>query len=251
MKDSIILATEEASSIHIYMDGVLHTYDLGNPGDRLLAREAIQSPGVIKICADLKEAIKVLAPFGIMLSGPTFDVGIAYRLLGHQLSRRAQSVPLEDYCESLKRLAHDLEEQLRAGGMYRLFCDIEMPLAPVLADMEVRGVTIDTDALDEAIDTLQAESKEHQKSVLPVADEDFNINSSGDMGHLLFVDYGLPPMGRTATGYATDKKSLELLTKYSPLPQKVIDYRETETLLRKALEIRVNVKEDNAVHPVI
>ena len=249
---NIVFAIGEGSTIYIYSQGHLQTTDLNNPDEHLQAQELLQTPGVLKIGVDIKGAVKTLAARGIKIEGPLFDMGIASKLLGQQEepTESTDTAHIDSYCKGLLSQATALTVALKEKGLYRLFCEVEMPLVPVLADMELRGVLIDVDALEQSIGVLGAARETHQADCHSKAGKSFNVNSSGELGHCLFTEQDLPPMGKTAKGFSTDRKSLELLTKYSPIPQAVMDYRKADTLREGVVKIKTNLEPDSAVHPV-
>ena len=203
----------------------------------------------LKIGVDIKEAMKTLAQFGITIEGPFFDISIASKLLGLKHDG-INNAPIHSCCEGLLKQSGDLAEKLKEKGQYRLFCDMEMPLVPLLAKMELQGVSIDVNALEQALDDWGAEKETQRDDCHEMAGGTFNINSSDELGNCLFSEQGLPPMGTTAKGFSTSRKSLELLTEYSPIPKMVIDYRTAAALRTKALEIKDNLGPDDAVHSV-
>jgi len=247
-----VFAFGEGSTLYIYSQGHLQTADLNNPDERLQAQELLQAPGVLKIGVDIKEALKTLAARDIKIEGPLFDIGIASKLLGKQEepTATADSVSIDSYCNGLLSQATALTEKLKENGLYRLFSDVEMPLVPVLANMELRGILIDVDALEQSMRALGALKEAHRDDCHAKASSSFNMNSSAELGRCLFDEHDLPPMGKTANGFSTDRKSLELLTKYSPIPQAVMDYRKADTLRDGVETIKANLEPDSAVHPV-
>ena len=235
-------------ALHIYNGGTLATYNINDLKHNLRVLELLQAPGVTKIGVDVKDTIKALTIRGVAISGPFFDVNLGAKLLGQQLCFMPQASMLS-FCEGLDRQAADLDEKLTSEGMYRLFGEVEMPLVPVLAEMELRGVAIDVESLERAVSSWEGLKEGHRNECHDLASGNFNVNSFSELSRCLFTEQDLPPMGATATGYSTDKKSLELLTKYSALPVKVLDYRKTQAELEKALGIQKALCLDNAVHP--
>lgn len=123
------------------------------------------------------------------------------------------------------RLAHQLFPRVQAEDMGALFTDIELPLALVLAKMELTGIRIDTQFLA----SLSTEFGEHrrrlEKEIYEAAGEEFNLASPKQLQVILFDKLGLPRGKKTATGSSTDSSVLEALAEQYPLPAKILEYR--------------------------
>jgi DNA polymerase-1 len=118
-------------------------------------------------------------------------------------------------------LMHKLEEE----GLQDLFLQIELPLVEVLAEMELGGVKINTDLLRELSKELEARLWDLEKRVFDLVGEEFNINSTQQLGKILFEKLRLPVIKKTKTGYSTDVEVLEELAKEHELPRTVLEYR--------------------------
>ncbi|NOT58130.1 MAG: DNA polymerase I [Deltaproteobacteria bacterium] len=123
------------------------------------------------------------------------------------------------------RLAHQLFPRVQAEDMGQLFTDIELPLALVLAKMELTGIRIDTQFLA----SLSTEFGEHrrrlEKDIYEAAGEEFNLASPKQLQVILFDKLGLPRGKKTTTGSSTDSSVLEALAEQYPLPTKILEYR--------------------------
>ncbi len=106
-----------------------------------------------------------------------------------------------------------------------LFETIEMPIVPILADMENRGICVDDSVLAELSHDFNAKIGELEKTIYELAGEEFNINSPKQLGAILFEKLELPYGRKTKTGYSTDVKVLEKLAVKHPLPAKILEYR--------------------------
>jgi len=131
-----------------------------------------------------------------------------------------------DVAACLPPLANRLRALLDADGSARCYDDIEMPLLPVLLDMERTGVDLDTDVLSALAVTTDARIDELRTLIYRAAGEEFNIDSPRQLGTVLFEKLGLPASKKTKTGYSTDAKVLQELVDVHPLPQLVLEYRE-------------------------
>ncbi len=117
------------------------------------------------------------------------------------------------------------EEQLQKEDLMELFSSIEMKVMPILAEMENRGVCLDTAALSELSIEFQKKIASLEEEIHRIAGEQFNINSPKQLGSILFEKLDLPYGRKTKTGYSTDVKVLERLAPKHELPAKVLEYR--------------------------
>ncbi|MDP7239781.1 MAG: DNA polymerase I [Dehalococcoidia bacterium] len=126
------------------------------------------------------------------------------------------------------RLKGLLAEDLRREGLWVLFNDMEMPLLPLLLDMEQAGVLLDLGLLRDLSYTLGAETSRLETDIYAAVGQRFNINSSQQLGRVLFDGLGLPRSKRTKTGYSTDAAVLEGLRSSGeghPVIPLLLDYR--------------------------
>ncbi|MCJ7546631.1 MAG: DNA polymerase I [Deltaproteobacteria bacterium] len=127
-------------------------------------------------------------------------------------------------------LAELLMKKLDEEGLKDLFLQIELPLVEVLAEMELWGVKINPDLLLELSKELEARLWNLEKRVFGLVGEEFNINSTQQLGKILFEKLKLPVIKKTKTGYSTDVEVLEELAKEHELPRTVLEYRSFATL---------------------
>ena len=127
-------------------------------------------------------------------------------------------------------LEETLLPQLRENGMERLFYDIELPLCPVLADMERTGFLVDRQALYDFGQSLTDRIDGLQASVWEMAGGEFNINSPKQLGEVLFERLHLPAGKKTKTGWSTNADVLEKLRPRHPIVGQVLEYRELTKL---------------------
>ncbi|MDZ7673585.1 MAG: DNA polymerase I [Acidimicrobiales bacterium] len=127
-------------------------------------------------------------------------------------------------------LAPELLDALDAQGVRSLNDDIEVPLARVLAKMEVIGVGVDVEVLTRLRDRLTAEADELRQAITDDAGHPFNVNSTKQMREVLFDELGLTPQKKTKTGYSTDAQTLEKMRGEHPIIEHILTYREVEKL---------------------
>ncbi|CAB4746899.1 unannotated protein [freshwater metagenome] len=128
------------------------------------------------------------------------------------------------------RLVGPLEAALDAQVLRALNDEIEVPLVRVLAKMEIVGVGVDVVELRALRDHLVGECDRLRALVIEDAGFEFNVNSTKQLGEILFEKLGLPPQKKTKTGYSTDAQALEKLRGLHPVVEHLLDYREVEKL---------------------
>ena len=123
-----------------------------------------------------------------------------------------------------------LAPRLEELGMHDLYYGVELPLCPVLAEMEHLGMLVDRHALADFGALLDERIQADEALIYELAGETFNINSTQQFGHILFDKLGLPPVKKTKTGYSTSAEVLEKLRGRHPIVEAVLDYRQLAKL---------------------
>ncbi len=230
-----------------------------------------ENPHTLKIGQNLKYDLTVLANYGIHLGGPMFDTMIAHYLLhpemrhgmdylaaaylnyqtihideligkkekGKKQKTMDQLQPEDIYIYASEdaditlQLKNLFEPQLAENGNEKLFREIEMPLMPVLAQMEREGVCIDTQSLKETSTLFTQQMLEMEKQIHELAGMDFNISSPKQVGEVLFEHLKLSDKVRKTKGgqYATSEDILEKLRSKHPVVEKILEYRGVKKLL--------------------
>ena len=121
-------------------------------------------------------------------------------------------------------------EELKNIGSLQLFTDIEMPVAEILAEMQIEGVYLDQKELLKYGETLKKHIEELRIDIYKLADEEFNINSTKQLGVILFEKLQLTPSKKTKSGYSTDVDALEKLKGDHPIIEKILEYRQLAKL---------------------
>ena len=127
--------------------------------------------------------------------------------------------------EAVWNLRPVLEEELEKNGMEKLYREVELPLCAVLYRMENRGICIDTHQLKAFGEMLRQRIADCESLIFSYAQGPFNINSTKQLGELLFEKLGLPPVKKTKTGYSTNADVLEKLKDKHPIIPAIMDYR--------------------------
>ncbi|MGE4287515.1 MAG: DNA polymerase I [Salinivirgaceae bacterium] len=232
------------------------------------------NPDILKIGQNLKYDMQVMKNYGVHFAGPFFDTMIAHYLIQpdfrHNLDDMARSylnyetikteeligkkgkgqrtmdlVPVEqvkDYaCEDADitfRLYPKLKKELEQWNLTRLFHEIEVPLIPVLTDMEYAGVRLDRQQLAAYAEKLNSEVAEVEQQIYQLAGETFNIASPKQLGDILFEKLRIvSDAKKTKTKqYATGEEVLVKLTDKHPIVPLILEYRSIKKLVSTYVE---------------
>ena len=146
-------------------------------------------------------------------------------------------------------LASALEPAIAAEGLQKVMREIELPLCPVLARMELAGFLVDRAALSDLGAVLSKEVDRLTGEICALAGESFNINSPRQLGEVLFDKLGLPAPKKTKTGYSTNADVLDKLKSKHPIVPLVLEYREIAKLKSTYAEGLAKVIEpDGRIH---
>ena len=167
---------------------------------------------------------------GCALPGGEVEVETQGRLLFAETGE-ARSTATALVALAAARLAEPLREALRDGGVESLHDTVEVPLVRALARMEHCGVGVDVAGLEALRRELNDEAERLRAAVVADAGGDeFNVNSTQQLRHVLFDRLGLPPQKKTKTGYSTDAATLERLRGEHPIVEHLLAYREVDKL---------------------
>ncbi len=128
------------------------------------------------------------------------------------------------------QLAAALRAEISETGQEQLLADVEFPLVHVLTEMEYRGVKIDTEILGDISAEMEQQIEKATGEIHAMAGEEFNINSTKQLGGVLFETLGLPARKKTKTGYSTDVSVLESLLGTHPIIEEILRYRQLTKL---------------------
>ena len=131
----------------------------------------------------------------------------------------------------------------------KLFNEMELPLIPILSEMELRGIHLDTNQLYDYSKELSSQISNLEKEIFSIVGHEFNIASTKQLQEVLFTERGLKPSKKTKTGYSTDTSVLEELSIYDPVTKKILEYRELSKLLSTYVEALPKLTdEDSLIH---
>ena len=228
-----------------------------------------ENPEILKIGQNLKYDLEVLHNYGVSLAGPMFDTMIAHYLiqpeLRHNMDYMAETLlhyrtihieeligergrnqrnmrdlkPAEVYeyaaedADITLRLYNVLLPKLKECGAEQLFYEIEMPLMPVLAEMELNGIRIDTESLAETSSILTSRMRQLETQIYEAAGEEFNIASPKQVGEILFGKMKIVDKPKkTKTGqYVTSEEVLQQLRHKNPIVDDILAHRGLKKLL--------------------
>ena len=134
------------------------------------------------------------------------------------------------HAAAANRLRGGMRGELEELEMLKLYTDLELPLAGVLARMESTGILVDADAIRKFGEMLSERIEAIQRVIYLYAGDEFNINSTRALGEVLFEKLGLPPVKKTKTGYSTDIEVLEKLRNKHPIIAEIIEFRQLTKL---------------------
>jgi len=187
---------------------------------------------------DCKTAMHRLDEMGVAFGKCVFDTALAaYDLNPSQtdypvskLATNFLGVSVEDEdaaacAEAVWNLRSPLEKELRDNGMEALYADMELPLCFTLYRMEKAGIAIDRSQLEQFGTMLAQRIADCEELIFSYSGGEFNINSTKQLGELLFEKLGLPPVKKTKTGYSTNADVLEKLKNKHPIIPAIMDYR--------------------------
>ena len=246
-------------------------------------REVMEDPGIAKVGQNIKYDAVVLRRHGVDLQGIQFDTMVASYVINpglrqHNLETLAQhhlnhrmiayhdvvgkgkkeigfsQVPIEqageyagEDAEITFRLTEILEDKLADDKNQDLFHKLEMPLLPVLVDMELTGIRVDPDVFRKMSRRFSRELERIQQEIHEEAGMEFNVNSPQQLGFALFEKLGLPTQGKTSKtrAYATDVRVLKKLAAMQfRIPELLLVYRSLSKLKSTYLDTLVTM-----VHP--
>ena len=190
------------------------------------------------VCHDAKGLHHQLDMLGLPFGKVIFDTALAaYDLNPSQsdypvskLATNYLGITVDDNdasacAEAVWHLVPVLEAALEKDGMNELYEEIELPLCDVLYRMEKTGIAIDKNQLSQFGTMLSVRIADCEQLIFGYSGEPFNINSTKQLGELLFEKLGLPPITKTKTGYSTNAEVLEKLRDKHPIIPAIMDYR--------------------------
>ncbi len=225
---------------------------------RLLARlkPLMEQESIQKYSYGIKEQILLLANHGISFRGAFFDYKIAAYVLDPSESNyaidRIYYRYMEEVFDSLAgfpALAAKMTDQMEKLGVYSLYLQMELPLIPILAEMQKNGIRLDKSELARIDDQLTRQIGELENRIYLLCGKEFNINSTKQLGQLLFEELKLPVVKKTKTGYSTDSEVLEKLYGTHEVIGELMEYRTLNKLKSTYIDgMEGLLDEDSLIH---
>ncbi|MCR4963440.1 MAG: DNA polymerase I [Firmicutes bacterium] len=202
-------------------------------------REIWQDGSIAKYTADGKELQVLCRANDMALTGVREDAILAAYLLdpaagSYDIAAIAEkngvypppaSAPAATAALILPPLLEKLHKQLQDTGMENLYRGLELPLSPVLANMEWTGIRVEEEKLADMSKTLSESAASLQAQIYALAGHDFNLQSPKQLSAVLFEEMGVAPVKKNKTGYSTDAEVLEQLAETQPIAAHILEYR--------------------------
>lgn len=258
----------------------LYADDMGDAWNDVLAR--LFDGSVNLALHDAKDIIKNLLLRGIDPRGITFDTALAAYLIdpaqsSYDLPRLAlacvnemlPALDLDDpaalsplggreetgrsaaqYLAAMREIFREMNDKIEQFGMRKLYYEIELPLERVLAEMENAGCAVAPDALRTFGERLETRIRDLVDQIYLDAGAEFNLNSTRQLGEILFERLGLPAPKKTKTGYSTSAEVLERLREDHPIIAHILEYRRLTKLKSTYVDGLLSVADpkDNRIH---
>ena len=255
---------EKISSIAIY-DNVNKEaifYNFSKETEIQALKEILENDEIKKIGINLTKTYILLKQVDITLAGIYYDISIASYILNpsnnkleienlidkfleidaSKLASKEETTQINlfdeipsveqdkekcsKYSYAISKIKDITEKKLEEIDALKLFNEIDMPTVEVLSDMQWNGMYIDEKELEEFGQELKDKLEILTKEIYEMAGEEFNINSTKQLGEILFEKMKLPVIKKTKSGYSTDVDVLEKLKKQDPIIEKILDYRQ-------------------------
>ncbi len=190
------------------------------------------------VCHDAKSTMHALDVLGLPFGEFSFDTALAAydlnpsqsdypvsKLATNFLGTSVEDTDAAACAEAIWQLRPVMAEELKKQGMESLYYEMELPLCGLLFRMEKEGIAIDEAQLQQFSQMLSQRIADCEDLIYGYAGEQFNINSTRQLGELLFEKLGLPPVKKTKTGYSTNADVLEKLKNRHEIIPAIMDYR--------------------------
>ena len=217
-----------------------NTYYIKNDGEDFfeIIKPIFENKDIEKIGYDVTEDYVLLKENGIKTENIAYDVEVAaYDIdainVRHKLEETAEQylkLTLPELNEGafaylIYRLYTITKQKLEESGMLKLFNTIEMPLVEVLSEMQYNGMKCDSEELAKFGISLKERLNQLTNEIYEIAGEEFNINSTKQLGVILFEKLGLKAKKKTKSGYSTSEEVLNSLIDDNPIIEKILEYR--------------------------
>ncbi|MGM9551782.1 MAG: DNA polymerase I [Clostridia bacterium] len=209
-------------------------------------KDVFEDETIEKLTCDYKKAKHILSDMGIELKGKYYDFDLAEYVINPSLKNSVTNVSF------FPKLYEKQLETIKERGQEDLLFNIELPLCEVLHSMEEEGFLVNYEELKIFGEKLGERLNDLENSIYFMAGHEFNINSTKQLGIVLFEEMGLPVVKKTKTGYSTDSEVLDKLTG----KHEIIDFISEYRLLMKLKSTYADgllgvIKEDGRIHSTL
>ncbi|QOR36446.1 DNA polymerase I [Clostridium sp. 'deep sea'] len=210
--------------------------------------DVLTNVNIKKVTHGLKQAVHYFNKVNIEIKGIIFDTELAGYVLDPTSAKYSLPLLISKYLPEKNISIQALNQSLLQAVSYipdlymvmskkieelflnELYCEVELPLATVLAQVEENGISVDSNVLKDMATELNIRINQLTTKIYDLAGEEFNINSPKQLGLILFDKLGLPVIKKTKTGYSTSQEVLETLALEHELPALIIHYRQLAKL---------------------
>jgi DNA polymerase-1 len=238
-KTVAVATDEDLQEAAFYVDGTVYTASAAELGlmEWSQVLEIFADSAIQKRCHDSKALDTRLGRQGLRLRGLCYDTALGAYLLEPARSKYPPADLCQQYCgvtvpedlpgqaAAIWFLGETLPQLVADHGMTAVYQDIDLPLCPVLTDMELCGIALDRAELEKFGEMLAQRIEDCESLIYTYAGQTVNINSPKQLGTLLFETLGLPHGKKTKSGYSTNIDVLESLRDKHEIIPAIIDYR--------------------------
>ena len=216
-------------------------------------KKVLENAQATMIVQNAKLALEVLSKYDIQPKGTLWDTMIAHYLINPDLHHNKEYMSEEFAPNRVAKVfgqKASLEKQLQESNMEQLFREVEMPLVPVLAEMEMTGVRLDTKELARVQQEMNERANQIEREIYELAGESFNIASPKQVGDILFGKLQIMEKPKkTKTGqFVTSEEVLQQLRPKNPIVGKILDHRALKKLLGTYVEALPKLINPNTGH---
>ena len=216
---------------------------------RLFGKEEIINLPEYEISGKYVYKLKTALKAGEKVDGLKYDLELMAYVLDAERGVKKLEGQLAVKGRMIEKIGERLENELTAGHEMELYEKIELPLVKVLADMEERGVKINLQRLQSENVLMSRELVKLETQIYETAGRTFNLNSSQQLGKILFEVMGIEPIKKTKSGYSTDAEVLRQLESQYPIVAQILRYRQIFKLKRTYLDgLEKQTDENSRIH---
>jgi DNA polymerase-1 len=256
---ALVVRAVEAPEGELFVEGAPWRFAATSGAGEVLAGDCEGPEQVVAACGERAVVAHDAKALGLVPAGLAFDT-----LLGAYLLEPARrGYPFAELCEE-RGLASDLEdevasealllaalaawqrEQISERGLEGVMADIELPLVPVLREMELLGVRLNLERLAEITGRVRAEIAGLEGEIFALAEEEFVIGSPQQLSQILFEKLGLSRKRRGKTGFSTDARVLQAIRSEHEIVPKIERWRELSTLAKTYLDVLPEVVDERS-----